>query len=104
MPSLVAADTLGVNELDGASAGRFAEMPASVRKRFDRERRQEISVQLSSLPAPVNEYSIVMPDVSAAMAEAEAAREQELARIEVLGIRVRVRVRDAWPSHQPGPP
>ena len=78
MPSLVAADTLGVNELDGASAGRFAEMPASVRKRFDRERRQEISVQLSSLPAPVNEYSIVMPDVSAAMAEAEA-EEREVA-------------------------
>ena len=81
MPSLVAADTLGVNELDGASAGRFAEMPASVRKRFDRERRQEISVQLSSLPAPVNEYSIVMPDVSAAMAEAEA-EEREVAEAE----------------------
>lgn len=61
-------DALGINDADGSLGG--AELPVSVRKRLERERRAAITAQLDMLPAPVNEYSIVMPDVAAAEAEA----------------------------------
>ena len=52
----------------------LAGLPLAARKRLERERRAAVGSQLSMLPAPVNEYTIVMPT----MPPEEPAEEDEL--------------------------
>ena len=70
-------DALGINETSPALGS--TSLPAGLHVRLQRERQAAISAQLSLLPAPVNEYTIVMPDVSATAGEAtEEEQEQSL--------------------------
>ena len=54
-------DAFGINE--GGGMVDLSGLPQSARKRLERERRAAVAAQLSMLPAPVNEYKIVMPSV-----------------------------------------
>ena len=54
-------DAFGINE--GGGMVDLNGLPQSARKRLERERRAAVAAQLSMLPAPVNEYKIVMPSV-----------------------------------------
>lgn len=62
-------DAFGINE--GGGMVDLSGLPQSARKRLERERRAAVAAQLSMLPAPVNEYKIVMPSVEEGEAEGE---------------------------------
>lgn len=54
-------DAFGINE--SGHAIDYAGLPEVARKRLERERRAAVGAQLSMLPAPQNEYTIVMPSM-----------------------------------------
>jgi len=54
-------DALGINQ----DAESMVGLPAAAAKRMQKERRAALAAQLSSLPAPSNEYKIVMPELPA---------------------------------------
>jgi len=55
-------DAFGINEGD-AMSDFGGGMPAAAAKRLAKQRREALAAQLGSLPAPSNEYKIVMPEM-----------------------------------------
>jgi len=70
-------DVFGIND-DGGGVIDCGLPPTAARKRLERERQSAVGAQLMMLPAPVNDYKIVMPSLE----EFESGAGEELARLE----------------------
>lgn len=67
-------DAFGINETEPSEYGSIASgLPASAAKRLARQRREALAASLGSLPAPTNEYKIVMPEIEPEPDEADDA-------------------------------
>ena len=70
-------DALGINELDAPSKD-FVPLLADIERRLLKERRSVLAEQFASLPAPSNEYKLVMPELAAPGESEEGPENQEL--------------------------
>jgi pre-mRNA-splicing factor CDC5/CEF1 len=61
-------DAFGINESESDFG---AGLPAAAAKRLAKQRREALAAQLGALPAPTNEYTIVMPDLEPEPAEGD---------------------------------
>lgn len=59
-------DAFGINDSESEFG---AGLPAAAAKRLAKQRREALAAQLGALPAPTNEYTIVMPDLEPEPAE-----------------------------------
>lgn len=74
MSATPARDALSINEDGEVDVGA---LPPNAQKRLLKQRKMAISSMLGQLPAPVNEYKIVMPDLAAAEEDDEEEEPME---------------------------
>mmetsp|Transcript_38779 Transcript_38779/g.82618 ORF Transcript_38779/g.82618 Transcript_38779/m.82618 type:complete len:798 (-) Transcript_38779:366-2759(-) len=67
-------DALGINESDGSE---ITGLSAALAKRMQKRKRDALAAQLGSLPAPNNDYKIVMPELPEEEEEEEDTREED---------------------------
>ena len=68
-------DALGIN--DGFDGGDLSGLPPTAQRRLQKERKAALLSQLNSIPAPQNEYKIVMPEMPEEEADEEEPMEED---------------------------